>query len=78
MGLKTYEGEAPRTGLYISALDSREWETLFGGVGEKEESPGYFCLSLEVNSGLSIISMQLQGKMLSLCDVLLGTVISQI
>jgi len=31
MGLKIYEGEAPRTGLYISALGGREMgDPVFG------------------------------------------------
>lgn len=34
MGLKIYEGEAPRTGLYISALDGRETGDPF--LGRKE------------------------------------------
>lgn len=31
MSLKIYEGEAPRTGLYISALDSKEMGDFFFG-----------------------------------------------
>lgn len=41
MSLKIYEGEAPRTGLCISALDSKEMGDFFWGR-RKEESLGQF------------------------------------
>lgn len=62
MNLKIFEGEAPRNGLYISALKSKEMGDHF--LGRERGVPRHFCLPLEFYSGLSRISGQLQEKML--------------
>lgn len=62
---------------YIFLLRTADkWETVLGVV--ERGVPRHFCLPLEFCSGLSIISKQLQEKVLFLCGFPVGTAISQV
>lgn len=63
---------------YIFLLRTADkWETVLGVV-EKEESPGISVYLWNSVLGFSIISKQLQEKMLFLCGFPVGRAISQV